>query len=258
MGRFIQLFVLSLYNIYAWILLIPTIVGSLLITRLMLLVEKRNWEALYFRIVGGFVKVWGLLIGIPFRPNPQNRQLIAPDQAYVIVGNHISFLDLHAIAAGVPTAFRPLSKIQNTRIPILGPLIRKVVIMVDRSSPESREASMLQMKATVARGVSVLVFPEGGRNRKLDTPLRERFYNGAFRIAIEHQIPVMPLVITGARNTMPAGTLLFRPGPIGIHLLPAIPTDGMTGDDVETLKNSVYQIMEQQIRSLDPYFKRSK
>lgn len=258
MGRFFQLFILTLYNIYAWILLIFIIIGSLIGTRLMLLVVKRNWEALYFKVVGRFVSIWGRLVGIPFRVNPNNRQLLEAGQAYVITGNHISFLDLHAIAVGIPAAFKPLSKVQNTRIPILGPLIRKAVISVDRSSPESREESMQRMKETVARGVSVLVFPEGGRNRVLDQPLRERFYDGAFRIAIEHQIPVIPLVITGTRNTLPTGKLLFKPGPIGIHLLSPIPTLGMTDQDTESLKQIAYKAMESQILALDPYFNPSK
>jgi len=204
--------------------------------------------------VGGFGAVWGEIMGIRFRRDPANRNKLQKNQSYVVVANHISFLDIHAIAVGMPVGFLALSKVENKKLPIFGPLISPGIITVDRSNPDSRENSMKAMRSVIARGISILIFPEGSRNTRLDQPLRDKFYDGAFRIAIEQQLPIAPMVITGNRHCMPSGTLLFKPGRVGIYLLEPIPTLGMSMEDLETLKAQAYEAMAAKIREKDEWF----
>ena len=207
-------------------------------------------------MVGLFGAAWGLLSGIIFFKPKKNASVLDPKQAYVIVGNHISFLDIHAIAFGIPTNFLALSKIENKKLPIFGALISMGIITVDRSSPESRVATMKKMTELVQKGISMVVFPEGSRNKVLERPLRDKFYDGAFRIAIEQQIPIVPMVITGCRRCMPPGTLMFRPGRIGTYLFEPIPTQGMTMENLPALKQETYDLMAGKLEELDPYLRK--
>ncbi len=247
---------LFLYNIIAWVLFVPAVVLALITSRILLLLVKRDREHLYFKTVGGFGAVWGEIVGIRFRRNKENKGKWQKGQSYVVTVNHISFLDIHAIAIGMPVGFLALSKIENKKLPIFGPLISPGIITVDRSSPDSRESSMKKMREVVQKGISILIFPEGSRNRKLDQPLRDKFYDGAFSIAIEQQIPVAPMVITGNRRCMPSGTLLFKPGRVGMHLLDPVPTAGLTMEDLPALKAQVYELMAAKLREEDPWLKK--
>lgn len=249
---FVRLF-LYLYNIIAWVLFVPTVMVALIVSRILLLVVKRDREHLYFKTVGGFGAVWGEFVGIRFRNLSKKNHKLQKGQSYVVTANHISFLDIHAIAIGMPVGFLALSKIENKKLPIFGPLISPGIITVDRSSNDSREKSMEAMREVVQKGISILIFPEGSRNKKLDQPLRDTFYDGAFRIAIEQQIPIAPMVITGNRKCMPPGTLLFKPGKVGIHLLDPIPTTGLKMEDLPALKQEVYDAMAEKLWEEDPW-----
>ena len=247
---------LYLYNLITWVLFLPAVILALLTSRILLLLVKRDREHLYFKTVGGFGAVWGEIVGIRFRRAKTNKGKLEKNQSYVVVANHISFLDIHAIAIGMPVGFLALSKVENKKLPIFGPLIRPGIITVDRSSPDSRETSLKAMRKVIERGISILVFPEGSRNKKLDQPLRDKFYDGAFRIAIEQQIPIAPMVITGNRRCMPPGILLFKPGTVGIHLLDPIPTTGLDIEDLDQIKQQVYDLMAEKLREEDPWLKK--
>ena len=95
-------------------------------------------------------------------------------------------------------------------------------------------------------GISILIFPEGTQNRSKE-PLQP-FYDGAFRIAIETQQPLLPLVVIGAGKLMPPKKFFIQPGRISIHVLDEIPTEGLTLADVTKLKEKAYQLMEECLR----------
>jgi 1-acyl-sn-glycerol-3-phosphate acyltransferase len=87
------------------------------------------------------------------------------------------------------------------KIPIFGMVYKRLVILIDRSSKESRERCVIALKEEIKRGQSILIFPEGTMN-KTDQLLGD-FYDGAFRIAIETQTPILPLTIINTKELMP-------------------------------------------------------
>ena len=120
-------------------------------------------------------------------------------------------------------------------------------VMVDRSSNESRIKSMERMKEVLKRGISILIFPEGTQNRS-GKPLQP-FYDGAFRIAIETQRPLLPMVIIGAGKLMPPRKAFVKPGKINIKILPEIPTTGLKISDLPTLKAKAADVMSTMIQN---------
>lgn len=104
---------------------------------------------------------------------------------------------------------------------------------------------MEHLKDVLRRGISILIFPEGTQNRS-DQPLQP-FYDGAFRIAIEMQQPILPMVILNAGKLMPPRTMHIEAGTITIIIRPEIPTLGMKQEDLPVLRENVRKTMLEMI-----------
>ena len=166
-------------------------------------------------------------------------------QAYIYVSNHTSFLDIPGLTMLLPGQFRPLAKKELLKIPIFGWIATSAAIIVDRSSPESRKRSIDRLKAFLHDGISILIFAEGTQNRSGN--ILQPFKDGAFRIAVDTQQPVLPIVVLGAGPLMPPGTINLKPGLIRIYVGKEISTVGMTVADVRQLKQRTFEAMTEMI-----------
>lgn len=166
-------------------------------------------------------------------------------QSYIYVSNHTSFLDLPGIRMIIPGQFRPLAKKELKKIPIFGWIAQAATIIVDRSSPESRKKSIDRLKAALRAGISILIFAEGTQNRTKE--ILQPFHDGAFRIAVDTQEPILPMVVVGAGKLMPPGTINLKPGLIRIYVGKEISTVGLTAKDVPELKARTFEVMKQMI-----------
>ena len=165
---------------------------------------------------------------------------------YIFVTNHISYLDAAIIPKAYRQPVRPLGKVEMSKVPVFGFIYRNAIVTVDRSSPENRASSVRVLKSIISKGISVLVFPEGTFNMGT-TPLKD-FYDGAFRVAIETQTPVKPVLFLDAYTRMPYESLfLMTPGKSRIVYLDEIPVNGYTLENVKELKDKVYAVMEKKL-----------
>ncbi len=194
-----------------------------------------------------FLKLWArtfsILNFIPYRI--YGREHIHPGKAYIYLSNHTSYLDIPGVCLTVPKQIRPLAKKELLKIPVLGWIIDHASVIVDRSSNESRRKSMEHLKDVLRRGISILIFPEGTQNRTTE-PLQP-FYDGAFRIAIEMQQPILPMVILNAGKLMPPKRMHIEPGTITIKIRPEISTAGLTNADLPALRERVRKEMLEMI-----------
>ena len=180
------------------------------------------------------------IAGIYFRVKGRNN--IAKGQAYVYVANHNSLLDTPALIFAVPNPMQPLGKTEMTKIPFFGLLYSYMVVLVDRSSAASRRASLQTMKDRLAMGISVLLFPEGTMNKGSE-PM-QAFYDGAFHLAIEAQVPLLPIVLTGTKKLLPPSkSMKLLPGVISVQILNPIITKGLQQTDVSKLKEQTRALM---------------
>ena len=156
--------------------------------------------------------------------------------------NHTSQLDIPLFARACVNTFRFLSKIEVTKIPLMGYIVKRIYITVDRKKREDRVRSVEKMKySLLTESVSVVLFPEGTRNRT-EQPLID-LKDGAFRLAIDTQLPIAVLTILNAKEFIPAGKFELKPGTIrGIWSEP-IETMGLTEKDVPMLKEKVRQLL---------------
>lgn len=189
---------------------------------------------------------WGFSLTSFFWVKTKNKQIINQNIPHIYVGNHGSYLDAIAVCISLPQHFSPLGKIEMTKIPIFGLIYERIVVMIDRSSKESREQSVKILKQEIENGQSILIFPEGTMN-KTNAPLGE-FYDGAFRIAIETQTSLMPFVILKNRDLLPRiNPLKAHPGILTTYFISPIDVKGLTLEDLPQLKEKVFTLMQEAI-----------
>jgi 1-acyl-sn-glycerol-3-phosphate acyltransferase len=169
----------------------------------------------------------------------QGMEFINPALPYVFVCNHCSQMDIPLFARACVNTFRFLSKIEVTKIPLIGYVVKRLYITVDRKSKEDRAKSITRMQDSLLKEkISMVIFPEGTRNRTAQ-PLID-FKDGAFRLAIDTQLPVAVLTILNSGEFSPAHKFMqLKPGTIKAIWTAPIPTINMTSADVPRLKEQV-------------------
>lgn len=177
-------------------------------------------------------------------PRVHGKQNIEKGRGYVIVSNHTSQLDiiLNPATYRMPNLFQFLSKIEVTKVPVFGFLVKKMAVLVDRKSPESRRKTYLHMKKVLQNGTSMILYPEGTRNRTIE-PLQP-FHDGAFKLAVDLQTPILVQTLVGAgKLSDPKRVIDMRPGIVDCYWDKPIETQGMGDADIPMLKEKVREIM---------------
>ena len=210
--------------------------------------------ASFFGIKGGNVvykicNVWGRLwYGCIFvRHKEIYETLHDKSRQYIFVANHWSYMDIPAIVRTIHQPIRVLGKHEMIKYPVFGWIYRAAVIVVDRSSPEKRAKSVRALKAALKHGISIFIFPEGTFN-ETNAPLKD-FYDGAFRIAIETQTPIKPLLFIDTIDRMHwRGIFELTPGKSAVVFMDEIPVSNYSMKDMKLLKQHVYNKMEEGLR----------
>jgi 1-acyl-sn-glycerol-3-phosphate acyltransferase len=190
-----------------------------------------------------FMKAWSWVFSMLtfIRYDIVGRNNIEKGKAYIYVSNHTSFLDLPGIAMTIRGQFRPLAKKELLKIPVFGWITRATCVVVDRSSHESRKKSINYLKKILTLGINILIFPEGTQNRSKE--IMQPFKDGAFKIALDTQRPLMPMVVIGAGRLMPPGTIDLKPGRIKIVVGNEISISNNPEEGVTELKAKTNQIL---------------
>lgn len=232
-------------KLYAfWVFLVFTVFMILLLPGIIIpfvIGDKVSW------IGGKFLWLWSWIFSMLtfIRYDFYGRENFRKEQSYIYVSNHTSFLDIPGLWMIIPGEKKPLAKKELLKIPVFGWIARSAAVIVDRSSGESRKKSMDKLKRILSNGTSILLFAEGTQNRSKE-PLQP-FKDGAFRIAIDTQQPILPMVVVGAGPLMPPGTIRMKPGKVKVIVAPEIPTAGLTAEDQAVLKQKTFDVMKQMI-----------
>ncbi|MEQ1949489.1 MAG: lysophospholipid acyltransferase family protein [Bryobacteraceae bacterium] len=150
-----------------------------------------------------------------------------PGRSCVICSNHLSYMDTPVVLSSIPERFRFLAKRGLFEIPFLGThLTQAGHIPVPREDPRAAVKTMTQAAEIIrTRGISMLVFPEGGRS--FDGVLQP-FKEGAAYIAIKAGVPIVPIALIGTREVLPMGGKVFRRGTVIVRVSDPVPTEGLT------------------------------
>lgn len=166
--------------------------------------------------------------------------------SYVIVANHQSLVDIYVVYGYLPKDFKWVMKKELRSIPILGIACEAMGhIIVDRSNTEAALDTINAARERITDGMSVVFFPEGTRSRLGDL---KPFKKGAFRLAIELELPILPVVIHGTDKILPSDTTDLVPGKATLEILPPIETASLGEHDIRALSSQARRAIQ---KSLD-------
>lgn len=240
-----------LYCIYA--LLVFAILTILSVITMLFLIpfNKRKLSKRVYKICRYWAKAFLILIGVRHIEIFEDQHDFK--KPHIFVANHNSYMDIPPIVQLKHQPIKPLGKFESSKIPIFGWIYRAAVIMVDRSSPDKRAKSLRNLKAALHKKVSIFIFPEGTFSMTEEYPLKN-FYNGAFKLAIEMQVPIQPILLVDAVDRMHYSSVFtLTPGKNRVVYLPTVHVNEYTMDDIEILKNKVFQMMDEGMRRYRNY-----
>ena len=186
-------------------------------------------------------RLWGkIVLAVSFiRVRSEGVEKLDPKGSYVFVANHSSYMDIPALLSVLPQQYRFFAKSGLYRIPFLGWHLRWAGhLPVDRSNARNSLKSMSAgAQAVRDRGISVVLFPEGGRS---PTGLRE-FREGAAYIAIKAGVPIVAVAIVGMRELLPMNSIHIRNGRVVVRVGEPIPTSSLKSSDRAELTERLYR-----------------
>jgi 1-acyl-sn-glycerol-3-phosphate acyltransferase len=195
-----------------------------------------------------------LIYGMGFRLKFKANENIDPNKSYMYCPNHGSLLDPFVLIALSKKPIVFVGKKELAKIPIFGFFFKRTVIMVDRSSFESRKRVFKMAKERLQNGVSMAIFPEGLVPSE-DVVLAP-FKKGAFSLAIEFGIPIIPQVYYDCKRFFSWDVFKGRPGVLRVHQHNFIETKGMSLlKDMEVLKNKTFNIIYKDLEKDVKYMK---
>lgn len=226
-----------LLTVYKWLVLIPFVgISTVLIGSLCLLLCMAVPPATAGRWCG---RTWARLNAFTafMRVSVEGAQYIDAGCSYVVVANHQSQLDILVVYGWLDMNFRWVMKKELRRVPVLGICCEKLGhIYIDRSDRSAAISAINRAQKNMSGGTSIFFFPEGTRSR--DGNLLP-FKKGAFRLASELRMPILPVSIVGTHSMLPPGTLRLRPGRARLVIHPPIQTEDSGPEQVPELIRQV-------------------
>ena len=238
--KFLKYPLTLLYRIWFYILvLVPIIV---LFPFILATILSEKTYPLFFKIARLWSKI--ILIGMGFNYSIEGDEVFEDGKSYMLVANHTSMTDIMLMLIAVKNhPFVFVGKKELAKIPIFGFIYKRVCILVDRSSSKSRYAVFERAQKRIHQGLSICIFPEGGVPE--EHIVLDDFKDGAFRIAIEHQLPIVPMVFFDNKKRFSYTFFSGSPGKMRAKIYPIIETKGKTLEDKNALKQQVREIILQ-------------
>ncbi len=229
-GYAVLVFSLLFLIFFFWLFLIP-----------ILFPKKHN-------LVGMINRLWAYvffpLVGLPWKVELHKK--IDCNQQYIFCPNHFSYADIPVMALNpINSIFVGKSDMEN--IPLFGFMYRKLHITVDRGNLNSRINTFKKSLRAIDHGKSLVIFPEGGIVTRHE-PVMGKFKDGAFRAAIEKQIPIVPVTLPYNWILLPPDEFLIRWQPVKLIFHEPIETTGLELKDVNVLKEKVYETIREALK----------
>ncbi len=187
------------------------------------------WARLNSYITPMFIKVKG-------------KENIDPEQSYVVVANHQSQFDIFAVYGWLPVDFRWVMKMELKKVPVLGFYCdRAGHVYIDRSNHDAALKSIETAKKRIKKGTSIMFFPEGTRS---DNGELLKFKKGAFKFALDMELPILPVTIKGTSNILPNNSVNLFPGRSDIIIHKPIPINCFNKENIQVLMDRAKESIE--------------
>lgn len=195
-------------------------------------------------------RIWAkaILYGMGFYPKVKDISNLKDDKSYMFIANHTSIIDIMLMLAVIDHPFVFVGKVELAKIPLFGYFYKRTCILVDRNSQKSRMQVFESAQRRINQGNSICIFPEGGvpnDKSKVLTP----FKDGAFRLAIDHQLALVPITFHDNKKRFSYTFLSGSPGKMRVKIDPVISVAGKSQADKRELKDKAFQTILKELEN---------
>lgn len=243
--KIVKIIFWTLWRIWFYIMMgIPIII---MLPFLVISILKEKWYPYFFIMA----RIWAkaILYGSGFYFKVERVQQLESGKSYMFVANHTSMADIMLMLAAVRHPFVFVGKKELSKIPLFGFFYKRTCILVDRGCRKSKMEVFNRAEKRLKQGLSICIFPEGGVPSDKSI-LLDDFKDGAFRLAIEHQIPIVPLTFADNKERFSYTFFSGSPGLMRVKVHPFVPTIGKTIEnkkDIKEVKEAVRTIIYDQL-----------
>ncbi|WP_452598121.1 lysophospholipid acyltransferase family protein [Pontimicrobium sp. MEBiC01747] len=230
-----------------WFYIVVAIPIIILFPLLVVSILKESWYPYFFKLA----RIWArfILIGMGFKTKIEREQTTDINKSYMFTANHTSMTDIMLMLVAVKNPFVFVGKAELAKIPLLGFFYKRTSILVDRSSAKSRQAVFLRAQKRLKQGLSICIFPEGMVPEE-NVDLAE-FKDGAFRLAINHQIPIVPLTFADNKKRFSYTFFSGGPGIMRVKMHRFIDTNGLAVEDTKALNKKTRTVILNQLKDYE-------
>lgn len=233
--RYIFIFAWRIW-FYCWLILtiIPIFPVLLVVT------SSEKMYPTFYKIARAWAKTLIFVMG--FKIDLKEEQVLKRGKSYMFCPNHTSMIDVFVMLAITKNPFVFVGKIELTKIPIFGFFYKRTCIIVDRSDSKSRNAVFDEARIRLDGGLDICIFPEGLVPDDESVVLAD-FKNGAFRLAIEYQIPIVPITMYDCKKLFSYTFFSGSPGKLRVKVHSFIITEGLTIKEGNSLKKQTFNVI---------------
>ena len=231
-----------LFVLYQWLVAFPVLLVLTIVTAVFTIVlspifpnaqfsyfPARWWGRFFCYLLFIKVKITGL-------------EKLDPKKSYVIAANHQSIYDIFVVYGWLPMIFKWVMKAELRKIPLVGKACESAGhIFIDRKNPMAAKKSLDKAEAQLRNGVSVVVFPEGTRTY---TGQMGKFKKGAFRMATDLHLPIVPVTLRGCFERLPRNGFIITPGTIEMIVHEPVEVEGYEHEKQPELMQKLHDIIE--------------
>lgn len=231
-----------LFVLYQWLVALPVLIILTILTAVFTIIfspvfpnaqfsyfPARWWGRFFCYLLFIKVKITGL-------------EKLDPKKSYVIAANHQSIYDIFVVYGWLPMIFKWVMKAELRKIPLVGKACESAGhIFIDRKNPVAAKKSLDKAEAQLRNGVSVVVFPEGTRTY---TGQMGKFKKGAFRMATDLHLPIVPVTLRGCFERLPRNGFIITPGTIEMIVHEPVEVEGYEHEKQPELMQKLHDIIE--------------
>ncbi|WP_188361635.1 lysophospholipid acyltransferase family protein [Flavobacterium orientale] len=241
---------MKLFKIIFWVLWriwFYILMGGLILIMFPLLlvsILKEEWYPFFFKLARFWAKA--ILFGMGFYVKMEQEQVLEPGKSYMLVANHTSMTDIMLMLSVIKNPFVFVGKKELVKIPLFGFFYKRTCILVDRNNSKSRTAVFERAQKRLNQGLSICIFPEGMVPDD-ESIILEEFKDGAFRLAIDHQIPIVPITFADNKKRFSYTFFSGSPGKMRVKIHSFFETKGLQQEDKKKINESVRTVIYNQL-----------
>lgn len=233
-----------LYRVWFYVLVALPIL--IMFPVLIIAISKDSWYPFFFKLARFWAKF--ILTGMGFRWKIEREEEMEKGKSYMFIANHTSMTDIMLMLVCVKNnPFVFVGKKELAKIPLFGFFYRKTNILVDRNDAKSRQAVFLRAQRRLQQGLSICIFPEGLVPEE-DIVLAN-FKDGAFRLAINHQIPVVPITFYDNKKRFSYTFFSGGPGKMRVKVHKFLYPEGKTTQDTRAYNEEARNIILEELKA---------